>query len=303
MSEVVLCAIQDIAAAATFEETQAQNIRKVRETFESTQADLMVLPEMSNVPYFCKGVTDYYLPWAQEIPGPYTEQFSKIAVEFSATIVLPVFEVVGRDSYFNSAILIGPNGDLIRSLQPEGQGVEAATRYRKVHIPSSPNPGRESLSTFEKYYFHPGHSFPVFPTPVGNVGVLICWDKRFTEAWRLLALGGADLIVNPSCLAGGWRGNTYPAELQVMALYNQVFVLGCSKSGTEVLVDGEELTYTGGAHIFDPRGQAVVSVDSSPLHAHARVDMSLVRSARRDTPVYRDRRPELYRGLTDLRPT
>ena len=299
MPEVVVCALQDIAAARTSKETQARTLRVVRETIERTRANLIVLPEMSNVPYFCNAVTDRYLSWAETIPGPYTEQFSALASEYKTTIVLPVFEVVGLDFYYNSAVLIGPTGDVIRSLCQRELNVEPTSRYRKVHLPASPNLQLDALATYEKYYFRPGHSFPVFPTPIGNVGVLICWDKRFTEAWRLLALSGADLIVNPSCLMGGWRGNTYRAELQIMALYNQVFVIGCSKSGKEELLDGHQLTYSGGAHIFDPRGKNVVSVQSGPLAAHARVDMGCVRAARRETPIYRDRRPELYGPILD----
>ena len=80
--------------------------------------------------------------------------------------------------YYNSAAVIGPDGELI--------GV-----YRKMHIPHSDD-------YIEKYYFKPGNlGFPVFDTPFGKSGVLICYDRHFPEGARALGLAGAEILLIP----------------------------------------------------------------------------------------------------------
>ena len=98
-------------------------------------------------------------------------------------IVSSLFENRGPGLYHNTAAIHDADGKLMGM-------------YRKAHIPQ--DPGFE-----EKFYFTPGDSgWPVWDTAFGKIGVLICWDQWYPEAARLMALGGAELLIYPTAI--GW---------------------------------------------------------------------------------------------------
>lgn len=110
---------------------------------------------------------------AVTVPGPATRPFEEIARRNEVYLVLGLKE---RDdkAVYNSAVLISPAGTV--------QGV-----YHKVHLAT----GEDDTG------LSPGDGFPVFPTPIGRIGCLICMDTMLSESSRMLALGGADIICMP----------------------------------------------------------------------------------------------------------
>jgi predicted amidohydrolase len=159
--------------------------------------------------------------------------------------------------------------------------------YRKVH-----------LWDREKLWFAPGNEPPrVFETPVGRVGVLICYDLEFPEMPRLLALAGAQLIAVPTnwpLLEEPLDGR--PPELLVAraaARVNRVFVACCDRTGTE---RGQR--WTQGTAMIDERGELLARQEAS---GPAIADLELARAETKAlsalADVLADRRPELYADL------
>ncbi|MBW1962619.1 MAG: hypothetical protein JRJ04_14345 [Deltaproteobacteria bacterium] len=258
------------------------------------EPDFILLSELSTTPYFCGDYKMEYFDWAEPVPGETTQRFGEKAKAIGAHIILPLFEKTAEKQFYNSAVLIGPDGEIIPGILPDGSQVPA---YRKVHIPASVDFETNILRSNEKFYFSPGPGFPVFNTTLGVVGILICWDKRFFEAWRLLALQGAEIIFNPIATWGRWREETFGIELRIMAMNNQLAVVGVGKAGTESLDYNRD--FKGGSFIVDPWGNVIASSEAEEGKiTQAEIDLGEIEKARASTPMYRDRRPELYELLT-----
>ncbi|MSR84418.1 MAG: acyltransferase, partial [Candidatus Latescibacteria bacterium] len=184
-------------------------------------------------------------------------------------------------------------------LDAEGQ---VAGLYRKMHIPDDP-------AYYEKYYFTPGDlGFRAFDTPMGRVGVLICWDQWYPEGARLTALRGAEILFYPTAI--GW----HPHEKQVYgpaqhdawrtiqrshAIANGVYVAAINRIGHEQPVpETAGIEFWGSSFVADPFGQVVAegSTDREEVLL-AEVDPARSEEVRRNWPFLRDRRIDAYTGL------
>jgi predicted amidohydrolase len=162
--------------------------------------------------------------------------------------------------------------------------------YRKTHLPEL---------GFDKYV-NPGDELRVFNTPIGKVGILICFDTRFPEASRILSLNGADLIAIPT----NWpTGATISADLlaPARAVENKVFVLTCNRIGTE-----NGFSFIGRSKIIDPMGSILQKSGDEPAILIAEVDFEIARNKRNvtipgkhETTVFESRRTELYGEITN----
>lgn len=153
---------------------------------------------------------------------------------------------------FNSAVLLGPQGLV---------GV-----YRKVHQPGD-----------EKHVYYPGSDFPVFNTPLGRIGMLICYDKVFPESTRELALKGADIMIMPT--AWGYGGDSSAGDADPMvdsytlfgrarALENQCWMIESNLCGAH-----GNLHYHGHSRIIDPLGNIIADSGITEGMALANVEV------------------------------
>lgn len=237
----------------------------------SQGAKLTVLPEVFNMRYSAlvgKYDTKVF-DLAETIPGPTISKVAAKAKQHNMHIVAPIFERVGAGEYYDTAALI------------DGKG-EVAGKYRKTHIP-----GQDIW--LEKFYFRPGSKYPVFRTGVGNLGMLVCWDRHFPENWRTLTLGGAEVIVVPSAVP---RKDTDTVEYvtKTRALENGVYAVMACRPDSE-----EGIDYTGSSVIVSPRGEvlAKAGVEEESVIS-AEIDLREVERARREWPFLRDLRTELF---------
>jgi N-carbamoylputrescine amidase len=251
-------------------------------------ADLVVLPELSTTPYFCCRRDDRYFEWAESIPGPATDTFAAVAQRHRTTIVLPLFERSSDGRYFNAAAVIGPDGDLIAG---DAYG-ESVTHYRKCHVPAVENP--PDTEAWEDYFFTPGGALPVFQTPKARVGVLICFDRWFPEAWRMLTFGGAEVVLVPM-VAWGFVEKPYLAMLHSRAVENALFVVSCNRSEYEEL-DGAGMDNFGRSVMLSPYGETIAEAPAGAgeVAVHATLDLAEVQRQRDLLPLLRYRRTDLY---------
>lgn len=147
--------------------------------------EFVVFPELALSPYFATKVHQSWENFFEEtLPSPVTQPLFQAAQRAKLHWVLPYAE---RENgcYYNSAVCISPDGTILG-------------KYRKTHIPGTVEPRGEGLNILEKRYFSLGNlGFPVFALPQVRLGTLICYDRRFSEGYRALALGGAELICVP----------------------------------------------------------------------------------------------------------
>jgi beta-ureidopropionase len=244
-------------------------------------AKVVCLPELFSTVYFPFEIDPKYLPLAEPIPGPTTMRMQQICKEAQIVLVAPIFEKAIDGLLFNSAPVVGTQGELL--------GL-----YRKSSIPLTTLPPMVGL---EKYYFAPGDSgFVVFDTPFDvRFGILICYDRHFPEAARALALKGAQLIVVPTATLGMSR-DIWELELRAHAFANGCFVGGVNRVGPE---QNGRAQFYGSSLWVDPTGRIIAQAgDSSDEILYADLDFELVTDIRTKWAFFRDRRPDLYGDLS-----
>ncbi len=250
-------------------------------------ANVILIPELFEGPYFCLDQKPEHLLRAQPIDGHRTvAHFSALARELGVVLPLSIYELAG-EARFNTVVMVDADGSSL--------GI-----YRKSHIPDGPG-------YTEKYYFSPGDTgFRVWATAFGRIGVGICWDQWFPEAARAMALLGAEMLLYPTAIgseppdpswdsSGHWR--------RVMCGHagaNLMPVIAANRTGREV---GEtcEISFYGTSFITDVTGAVVADAQRTPETViTATVDRRENARLRASWGLFRDRRPDLYGPLRTL---
>jgi len=280
--KVTLAATQ-FACSTNAAENLAAAGHAVREA-AAKGAQVILLQELFETPYFCKDHSAEHFNLARPIAGsPVVERFQALARELSVVLPLSVFER-HNNAYFNSLAMIDADGTVL--------GV-----YRKSHIPEGPG-------YHEKYYFSPGDTgFRVWKTRYGTLGVGICWDQWFPEAARCMALMGADALLYPTAIGSEPHDASIDSRdhwqrcMQGHAAANVMPLIASNRIGVE---RGQkyEMTFYGSSFIADQTGAKVAEADrTSPAVLTATLDLDAIRAQRHAWGVFRDRRPDLYGPL------
>jgi N-carbamoylputrescine amidase len=250
-------------------------------------AQVVLIPELFETPYFCAVQRSRFLDLAQPLHGhPAVTHFRRVAAELGVVVPVSVYERSGI-ALFNSVVVVDADGSV-------------AGHYRKSHIPQAP--GYE-----EKYYFSPGDTgFKPIETAYGNLGIAICWDQWFPETARALVLQGADFLMYPTAIG------TEPNEPEVdsmehwrmvmrgHAAANMVPVVAANRIGLEI-TEGVSMTFYGSSFIADHLGALSTAADRTSEQVLVQsFDLDRCRAYRQSWGCFRDRRPDLYRTLTTL---
>lgn len=250
-------------------------------------ADVILLPELFERPYFCQERRYGYYSYAERTEdNEAVKTFLPLSAELGAVIPVSFYEKCGNVLYNSLAFL--DCGKLL--------GV-----YRKTHIP-------DDHYYQEKFYFTPGDTgFKVFDTSAGRIGAGICWDQWFPETARCLALKGAELILYPTAIgsepvlgtdsAGHWQrvmcGHA-AANLVPVAAANRTgeeSVSPCAENGGQ----SSSLTFYGSSFITDNTGKIVQSLGREEEGViTASFDAEEYEKERLEWGLFRDRRPETY---------
>jgi beta-ureidopropionase len=244
-------------------------------------AQIICLPELATTIYFCTEMNPTHRELAEPVPGPSTQVICEAAREAGAYVVFPLFERGDDGNLYNTAVFIGPDGEIQGS-------------YRKNSIPLVNMP---EIVGIEKYYFRPGNlGYPVFPTEFGvNVGITICYERHFPEGARSLALNGADVIFFPTATVAG-RG-IWDLEIRAHAVANLLWCGGVNRVGRDD--GGSDTEFYGSSFFSNPAGVVVASAgDQGEEIVHAEIDTELSAHLREEWGFFRDRRPEIYQALT-----
>ena len=235
-------------------------------------AALLVLPECA-IPGYMFDSAEEALPFAEGIPGPSTEILERECRRLGVHVVCGLLERDG-DVMHNTAVFVGPDGLI---------GV-----YRKTHLP---------FLGVDRFVVA-GDELPIFETPLGRVGLEICYDLRFPEVTRTLALRGADLIAHPTNFPLAARLQT-EFITRARAAENRVYLLTANRIGKERW--GE---FCGWSQIVDPDGDRLAEAGADE-EALLVADYDVQRARDKDYVIpgeyelylIEHRRPELYGAL------
>jgi beta-ureidopropionase len=260
----------------------------------ATKSDFVMPTELSTTLYFGLIRDRSVESWAEELDGPFLSDIRQIATHRRCTVLLPIYLKMEKGRFVNAVVVVGTDGSVIHG---QARYRDPVAYYSKVHLPTARR-GNEGID--ELYYFERGRCFPTFDTPIARIGVLTCYDRRFPEAWRSLALNGAELVFMPSCVPA-WNpssaastGDLFVAELQTRACENGFFVAACNRAGEQSL-QNTSAQFIGRSCIIDPAGGLIrVGSATDADIIEAEIDLDKVRRVRRRLTLLEDRQVEAY---------
>lgn len=254
---------------------KAHNLRTARAWIAECAAQgatLVMLPEMFCCPYASSAFPQY----AEPAGGPTWQMLAEAAGENRVVLVggsLPERDEVGR--IFNTCFIFDPQGRQIG-------------RHRKMHLFDIDVTGGQRFK--ESDTLSPGSEVTVVDTDFGRLGVAICYDLRFPELARLMALQGAKLLAYP----GAFNMTTGPAHWEILfrtrALDNQVFMLGCAPARDET---AGYVSY-GHSLAVSPWGRVINQLGPEAGCLLVEMDLDEVERVRRELPVLQHRRRDVY---------
>ena len=258
-------------ATVQFEPTLFEKDRNVAQLLELCKraaeagAKLIVTPEMGTTGYCWRDRTEV-APFVERIPGLSTDRFIALARKHDCYIVVGMPEVDEDGIYFNSAVLVGPEG--------------IVGRHRKTH-PYISEPKWAAAGDLHNQ---------VFETKIGRIALLICMDIHFLETARLMALHGADVI----CHISNWLAERTPAPYWISrAFENCCYVVESNRWGFERTVQ-----FSGGSCVIAPNADVIASIDKGDRFALADIDPEMARArCVAGERTFIQRRPELYAEL------
>lgn len=221
----------------------------------SQKARLIALPELFSTGYL---VEPQDLVLAESIPGPTTNELMEISRKANVYIAGSIIEKgEARGTVYDTAFLIGPGG-LIGT-------------YRKIHLWQS-----------ENIRFARGNDYPVFSTPIGKIGMQICYEIGFPEGARILTLKGADIILFPSAF-GAPRLYAWDIASRARALENGSYIIASNRWGNE-----ENIEFAGHSRIIAPNGDILAEALGKNEVLIAKVDLQEIEKQRNQIPYLRD---------------
>lgn len=229
-----------------------------------TSAELVVFPETITTGFHPGKDPTVLKSLADTIPGKYTWAIQEAAKKLQVHVVWPTYELEAGVLY-NSAVLIGPDGAPI--------GV-----YRKTH----PFPA-------ERVWTTPGKEASVFDTPLGKIGIVICYDGDFPELCRVEALKGAEIIVRPSALLRDF--SIWELTNRARAYDNHVWFVAVNSVGP----DAGANYYFGHSMVVNPLGVIVSQARGGEMIISARLDPGCAATSM--VQHLRDRNPAVYGGI------
>jgi predicted amidohydrolase len=208
------------------------------------------------------------VPEPQDLDGPWVWRMADVARRLEITLLLGSLpeRVPGDARVRNTSVLLGPDGAIVAV-------------YRKIHLFDVDLPGMEHLK--ESKAVLPGDALVTAETPIGTVGLSICYDVRFPELYRQLAGRGARVLCVPSAFTERTGKAHWEVLLRARAIENLAYVLAPAQVGHH----GDGRASHGQAMIVDPWGAVVAQVADGEGAAVAEIDMDRLERLRRELPA------------------
>ena len=258
--------------------TPEENIIKIKEMLKQAKtegADIAILPEMCCCPYENSAFVEFAMPWN----SPFLTEMAGMAKEFGLYIVAGSVPLASEGKIYNASFVYNDKGECIAI-------------HRKTHLFDINIPGGQYF--MESDTFTAGKDVTTFSTPWGKMGLIICYDIRFPELSRLLALEGVQAIFVPAAFNMTTGPAHWELSFRMRALDNQVFMIGCAPARDM------ESSYTAWGHsiVTDPWGAVIAQIDETEGILTVELDMTRVDTVRQQLPLLKHRRTDLYDVVT-----
>ncbi|BCD59679.1 MULTISPECIES: carbon-nitrogen hydrolase [unclassified Nitratiruptor] len=271
-----------------FHGTKETTIQRTCEMIDQADAELVVLQELHQGPYFCQSEATQFFDLAKDFEKDIVF-WQNVSKEKKIVLVTSLFEMRAPGLYHNTAVVFDKG--------------KLAGKYRKMHIPDDPG-------FYEKFYFTPGDlGFEPIDTSVGRLGVLVCWDQWYPEAARIMALKGAQILIYPTAI--GWfdedseeeKNRQLDAWITVQrahAIANGLPLVAVNRVGFEKDETGclQGIRFWGNSFICGPQGELLARAGSNQEEIlEVTLDMDRIKAVRDIWPFLRDRRIDAYQCL------
>ena len=254
--------------AGSVEQNLEKSLRAIGEAAE-VGTDLILFPEVQLTEFFPQYPGLDVAHYAVTIDHDIVKQF-QAACRKHGIMAAPNLYLEENGKYYDASLLIGTDGEII--------GVQ-----KMVHI-------AQAHQFYEQDYYTPADDgFKVFDTPLGKIGLVVCFDRHYPESIRTEALMGADLILIPTVNVKSEPGEMFQWEIRVQAFQNSVAVAMCNRVGME-----GEMDFSGESIVADANGDLLLLADDREGILYADIDMAQSAALRAKRPYTSLRRTEWY---------
>lgn len=252
----------------SMESNLARSLQAIAEA-AAAGADLILFPEVQLTEFFpqypCRDASAYRVTPDSDI----IHQF-RAAAKAHHIMVVPNVYLQEDDNAYDASMLIDPDGRIA--------GIQ-----RMVHV-------AQAEHFYERDYYTPSETgFAVYDTPVGRIGMVICFDRHYPESIRTEALLGADLILIPTVNTRQEPMEMFEQEIRVQAFQNSVFIAMCNRVGQE-----GDMDYAGESLVVNADGNTISKADDTEHLILVDIDLPEAARIRNARPYTTLRRPELY---------
>lgn len=237
----------------------------------NNSADIVILPEMFNCPYENK----YFPIFAESYPGKTTEALKNASIKNSVYIVGGSIPELENGNIYNTSFIFDRNGNLLG-------------KHQKMHLFDIDV--ENGVSFKESDTLSAGENITIIDTEFGKIGIAICYDIRFPELSRIMALEGAELIILPAAFNMTTGPAHWELSIRMRALDNQVYFVGAAPARNELA----SYVAFGNSRIADPWGNVIAAADENECILYADIDKSVITKTRNELPLLKHRRTDLY---------
>ncbi len=254
-------------------EINLQKMEAMIKDSSSQGAEFVAFPETSII---MPGTGEDREMEAESVGGPSIAGLAQAAREARIWVHCGSFpeRIEGDSRCYNTSVVLSPDGKI-------------AAVYRKIHLFDIEM--REGPSVMESASYAPGRDIVTLDTPVGTLGLSICYDLRFPELFRILTLRGAKILVVPACFTADTGKEHWEPLLRARAIENLSYVVAPAQVGKKPRYRSH-----GKSMIVDPWGTIIACKADGEGIVISEIDTERVDSLRRAVPCLRNRKPEIY---------
>ena len=264
MSRIAVAQIK----SSTDKEENLEKARRLIETANSKSAQLIAFPEFLMAFSPPEESAAELAARAESLEGRFVSALKDVAKASQIAVLATIYETCAvPDRVYDTALWIDGDGKL-------------AAVYRKLHL-------YDAFGFKESDKFHPGVDIAAsVPCAEARCGMMICYDLRFPEMARMLALGGAEILFAPSgWVQGDMKVDHWQTMIKARALENGCYVIAPDQTGN---------IYIGHSLVVDPFGRIVVDMGNREGLEIVHLDLGMVAEAREKLPLLKNRRAEVY---------